>query len=51
MFNDVNKMMKENPQMINKVNKCISNVFGNQDLMNNLVNEIQQSINKEPSSQ
>ena len=51
MFNDVNKMIKENPEMINKVNKCISNVFGNQDLMNNLVKEINQSINKDPNNQ
>jgi hypothetical protein len=36
--------MKENPQMMKEVNKCISNIFENKDLMNNLVNEIKQNI-------
>jgi hypothetical protein len=44
MFNNVNKLMKENPQMIKEVNKCIGNIFENKDLMNNLVNEIKQNI-------
>jgi hypothetical protein len=44
MFNNVNQLMKENPQMIKEVNKCIGNIFENKDLMNNLVNEIKQNI-------
>lgn len=40
MFNQVNKMLKENPEMIKKVSKCVNNIFDNKELMNDLVKEI-----------
>ena len=32
MFNQVNKMLKENPEMIKKVSKCVNNIFENKEL-------------------
>ena len=40
MLNKVNHMLKQNPEMIKKVSKCVNNVFDNKDLMSSLVSEI-----------
>ena len=40
MLNQVNQMLKQNPDMVKKVSKCVSSVFENKGLMESLVNEI-----------
>jgi hypothetical protein len=45
MLNDVNKMLKENPNMVKKVSKCVNSIFENKDLMNTLASEIGSKIN------
>jgi hypothetical protein len=45
MLNQVNKMLKENPNMVKKVSKCVSSIFENKDLMSTLTNEIGSKIN------
>ena len=47
MLNQVNKMLKKNPQMIKKVSKCVNSIFENKDLMSSLVSEIESNV-KEP---
>jgi len=44
MLNQVNKMLKENPQMVKKVSKCVNSIFENKDLMNSLVSEIESNV-------
>jgi hypothetical protein len=44
MINQVNKTLKENPEMVKKISKCINNVFDNKDLMNSLINEVETNI-------
>ena len=44
MLNDVNKLLKENPNMIKKVSKCVNSIFENKNLMESLVNEIKTNI-------
>ena len=36
MMNEVNKMFKSNPSMINKVSKCVDKIMDNKELMNTL---------------
>ena len=45
MLNQVNKMLKENPNMVKKVSKCVNSIFENKDLMNTLKSEIGSKIN------
>ena len=40
MLNDVNKILKENPEMVKKVSKCVSSVMDNKDLMATLTEQI-----------
>ena len=44
MINQVNKTLRENPEMVKKISKCINNVFDNKDLMSSLINEVQTNI-------
>ena len=44
MINQVNKSLRENPEMVKKISKCINNVFDNKDLMSSLINEVQTNI-------
>ena len=44
MINQVNKTLKENPEMVKKISKCINNVFDNKDLMSSLINEVETNI-------
>jgi len=44
MLNQVNKMLKENPNMVKKVSKCVNSIFENKDLMSSLVNEIETNV-------
>ncbi len=40
MLNQVNKMLKENPEMVKKVSKSVNSIFENKSLMDSIVNEI-----------
>ena len=44
MMNQVNEMLTKNPDMVKKVSKCVSNIFENESLMNNLVSQINTGI-------
>jgi hypothetical protein len=44
MINQVNKTLKENPEMIKKISKCINNVFENKDLMSSLISEVESNV-------
>jgi hypothetical protein len=44
MLNKVNKMLKENPNMVKKVSKCVNSIFQNKDLMSTLTSEIGSKI-------
>ena len=44
MMNQVNEMLKKNPDMVKKVSKCVNSIFENESLMNNLVSEINTGI-------
>ena len=46
MLNQVNQMLKQNPEMVKRVSKCVSGVFENKSLMETLVNEIK--VNTDP---
>ena len=49
MLSQVNAMLKQNPDMVKKVSKCVSTIFENKTLMESLVNEIK--INTDPLDQ
>ena len=44
MLNQVNKMLKTNPEMVKKVSKCVNSIFENKDLMSSLVSEIESNV-------
>ena len=50
MINQVNKTLKENPEMVKKISKCINNVFDNKDLMSSLISEVETNIVNNPGS-
>ena len=50
MINQVNKTLKENPEMVKKISKCINNVFDNKDLMSSLISEVETNIVNTPDS-
>ena len=41
MLAQVNSILKSNPEMISKVNKCVSKIMGNSSLMSKISSEIQ----------
>jgi len=41
MISQVNNMLKNNPDMIKQVSKCVNNVFENKDLMSSIVSQVQ----------
>ena len=47
MMDRVNKILKTNPQMINQISKCVSNVMNNQDLMNSLAGQLEKTTVQE----
>jgi len=49
MINEVNQMLKNNPNMVKKVSKCVNNIFENKDLMNTLVSEIENNVKNDSS--
>ena len=50
MLSQVNKILKENPEMVTKVNKCVANIIDNKDLMAKLTTEIQTNIQQDDSN-
>lgn len=46
MLSQVNMMLKDNPEMVKKVSKCVNNIFENKELMGNLVSELETSISE-----
>jgi len=48
MLNQVNQMLKSNPNMVKKVSKCVNSIFENKDLMNSLVSEIENNVKLDP---
>ena len=48
MMENVNKILKTNPQMVQQISKCVSNVMNNQDLMNSLAGQLGKEM--EPGS-
>jgi hypothetical protein len=47
MLNQVSQVLKNNPEMVSKVNKCVSNIIQNKDLMDKLSSEIKDNISEE----
>jgi len=45
MLDKVNKMLKTNPQMVQQISKCVSNVMNNKDLMSSLTNQFGNELN------
>ena len=45
MLNNMNKMLRENPEMVNKVSRCVSNIIDNKNLMENLTSQINLNLN------
>ena len=41
MLENVNKMLKTNPQMLQQINKCVSTVMENKDLMESIKSQVQ----------
>ena len=53
MMENVNNILRTNPQMVQQVSKCVSNVMKNKDLMSSLMGQIQDQTresNEEPES-
>jgi hypothetical protein len=50
MLNQVNQMLKSNPNMVKKVSKCVNSIFENKDLMNSLVSEIENNVKLDSDS-
>jgi len=44
MMENVNKILKTNPQMVQQISKCVSNVMNNKDLMNSLAGQLENQI-------
>jgi len=40
MLNDVNKILKGNPEMVKKVSKCVNDIMTNKDLMESLAKQL-----------
>ena len=47
MMEHVNKILKSNPQMVQQISKCVSNVMSNKDLMESISSELETQIKKE----
>ena len=40
MMDSVNKLLKTNPQMLEQISKCVSNVMNNKDLIGSLKDQL-----------
>jgi hypothetical protein len=53
MMENVNKILKTNPQMVQQISKCVSNVMNNKELMETLSSQIvqqDQTLQSKPGS-
>ena len=46
MMNEVTKMFKSHPEMINKVSKCVNNIMDNKDIMETLISKVNMDLNE-----
>jgi hypothetical protein len=44
MMDNVNKILRTNPQMVQQISKCVSNVMGNKDLMESLTGQLEKEL-------
>ena len=44
MLSQVNKILKTNPEMINKVSKCVESIMDNKSLMESLISNVESNI-------
>jgi len=44
MMNQVNSVLQQNPQMLETISKCMSTMFENKDLMDNIKQNIQKEM-------
>lgn len=51
MMENVNKILRTNPEMVQQVSKCVSSVMGNKNLMESLMEQFQDQtlVNNEAS--
>jgi hypothetical protein len=47
MLGKVSEILKQNPEMLQKVNKCVSNIIDNKDLMDKLSSQIKDNMKLE----
>jgi|LakMenE18May11ns_1017448.scaffolds.fasta_scaffold8335383_2 hypothetical protein len=50
MMENLNKMLKTNPQMVQQISKCVSSVMGNKELMESLTQQFQPHVQTNPSN-
>jgi hypothetical protein len=48
MLNQVNELLRTNPDMVARVSKCVSSIMENKDIMDTLASEIQNTVETEP---
>ena len=51
MLAQVNEILKKNPDMVQKVNRCVSSIIDNSDIMSKISSEIKESVVKELGSE
>jgi len=51
MMENVNKILKSQPQMVQKISKCVSNVMNNKDLMDSLAKQLETQVTLESNSE
>ena len=44
MMEQINKILKTNPDMVQQISKCVSNVMNNKDLMESITTELESQI-------
>jgi hypothetical protein len=47
MMSQVNNVLQQNPQMLDTISKCMSTMFENKDLMNNIKQNIEKELTPE----
>ena len=50
MMDRVNTILKSNPQMVQQISKCVSNVMNNQELMETLSGQLEKEITSQTLS-
>lgn len=51
MMESVNKILKSQPQMVQKISKCVSNVMNNKELMDSLAKQLETQVTLESNSE